>query len=202
MYMERTHVEPDRDEWDEELAHTRFANVYGLAEYLLIDVAKMDPSSPHAKNTPKRFVQMLRELTTPDKFEFTTFPATSRDMVVIKQVPVISVCAHHIIPFRGYAQVGYIPEQTVAGLSKIPRLVKALSKGLSVQEELTAEIAEQLTKHLGTEHVAVVMECEHLCMTIRGVQAPGTTTYTATMRGHFGEHDRTAKDEFLRAIGK
>jgi GTP cyclohydrolase IA len=178
------------------------AELEQLATHLLMQVARMDPDSPHSKDTPKRFIQMLRELTTPEHFEFTTFPATSRDMVVIKQVPVISVCAHHIIPFRGYAQVGYIPEQTVAGLSKIPRLVKALSKGLSVQEELTAEIADQLSKYLGTEHVAVVMECEHLCMTIRGVQAPGTTTYTATMRGHFGEHDRTAKDEFLRAIGK
>lgn len=178
------------------------ADLIQLAEELLQDAARLDLSSPHSVNTPRRFIQMLKELTTPEDFQFTTFPATSRDLIVIKQIPVISVCAHHVIPFRGYAQVGYIPEQVVAGLSKIPRLIEALGKGLSVQEELTAEIADQLTKELDTEHVAVVVECEHLCMTIRGVQAPGTTTYTATMRGHFGEHDRTAKDEFLRAIGK
>jgi GTP cyclohydrolase I len=174
----------------------------GLAEALLMHVAKMDLSSPHSRDTPARFVQMLKELTTPAKFNFTTFPATSRDMVVIKQIPIVSLCAHHVIPYRGFAQVGYIPELVVVGLSKIPRLAQSLAKGLTVQEELTAEIAQHVSENLGTEHVAVVVECEHLCMTIRGAQAPGTTTYTARMLGYFNDHSRTAKDEFLRAIGK
>jgi GTP cyclohydrolase IA len=173
-----------------------------FAKALLVQVAGLDVSSPHSTETPRRFVEMLKELTTPEPFVFTTFPAQSRDLIVIKQIPVISLCAHHVVPFRGYAQVGYIPQERVAGLSKIPRLVEHEARGLRVQEELTATIADELEKRLQTSHVAVVMECEHLCMTIRGVQAPGTTTYTATMRGHFGEHDRTAKDEFMRAIGK
>ena len=172
------------------------------ARVLLEAVAKLDMSSPHSTDTPRRFVEMLKELTTPENFVFTTFPATSRDMIVVKNIPVVSLCAHHVVPYRGFAQVGYIPEAEVAGLSKIPRLVRALAKGLTVQEELTAEIAEHLSKHLNTEDVAIVVECEHLCMTIRGVQAPGTETYTARMLGVFSQHDRTAKDEFLRAIGK
>lgn len=172
------------------------------AELLLVSAAGLDVGTPHSAETPRRFVEMLKELTTPEPFKFTTFPALSRDMLVVKQIPVVSLCAHHVVPFRGYAQVGYIPQEVVAGLSKIPRLVEQLGRKLCVQEELTAEIADDLQSHLQTEDIAVVMECEHLCMTIRGVQAPGTTTYTATMRGVFGLHERTAKDEFLRAIGR
>lgn len=172
------------------------------AENLLSDVVGLDTNVEHMQRTPARFVQMLRELTTPVNYNFTTFPATSRDMIVVKQIPIVSLCAHHVVPYRGVAFVGYIPEDLIVGLSKIPRLAQNCARKLSVQEELTTDIADQLEKRLETDDVAVVMECEHLCMTIRGVQAPGTTTYTAVMRGVFGQHERTAKDEFLRAIGR
>jgi GTP cyclohydrolase I len=194
--------EESTDEEPYELLHTRFLSIEGLAEYLLLDVAHMDPISEHAQRTPSRFVQMLREMTTPVPFEFTTFPAKSRDMIIIKQIPVVSLCAHHVVPFRGFAWVGYIPQERVVGLSKIPRLVQNQARALRVQEELTHDIADELQARLKTDDVAVVMECEHLCMTIRGVQAPGTTTYTATMRGVFSLHERTAKNEFLKAIGQ
>jgi GTP cyclohydrolase I len=173
-----------------------------LAGRLLRDVVGLDTNVEHMRRTPERFVEMLREMTTPVPFKFTTFPATSRDMIVVKQIPVVSLCAHHVVPYRGVAFVGYIPKAMIVGLSKIPRLVRNEAAKLSVQEELTTNIADQLEKRLETDDVAVVMECEHLCMTIRGVQAPGTTTYTAVMRGVFGLHERTAKDEFLRAIGR
>jgi GTP cyclohydrolase I len=172
------------------------------AQGLLEAVVGLDTNVEHMRRTPERFVEMLVELTTPKSFTFTTFPATSRDMVVVKQIPIVSLCAHHVVPYRGVAYVGYIPEKLIVGLSKIPRLAQNCARKLSVQEELTTDIADQLQKRLETEDVAVVMECEHLCMTIRGVQAPGTTTYTAVMRGVFGLHERTAKDEFLRAIGR
>jgi GTP cyclohydrolase I len=164
--------------------------------------ASMDPTSPHSERTPARFLKMLKEMTTPEDFRFTTFPAKSRNMIVVKQIPITSLCAHHVIPFRGFAHVGYIPQDLVAGLSKIARLVQNCAKALCVQEELTENIADQLAKRLDTDDVAVVMECEHLCMTIRGAQVPGTTTYTATMRGVFALHERTAKAEYLRAIGQ
>jgi GTP cyclohydrolase I len=180
----------------------QFNNLNEATKYVLEIVARMDTTSPHSERTPARFLQMLREMTTPVEFSFTTFPAKSRDMVVVKQIPVVSLCAHHVVPFRGFAHVGYIPQERVVGLSKIPRLVQNCAKALSVQEELTSLIADELLDRLKTDDVAVVMECEHLCMTIRGVQAPGTTTYTATMRGVFSLHERTAKDEFMRAIGK
>ena len=173
-----------------------------LARMLLEQVVGLDTHVEHMTRTPERFVQMLNEMTTPVPFNFTTFPATSRDMIVIKQIPVVSLCAHHVVPYRGVAYVGYIPKALIVGLSKIPRLVRNCAAKLSVQEELTTDIADQLEVRLETDDVAVVMECEHLCMTIRGVQAPGTTTYTAVMRGVFGQHDRTAKAEFQHAIGR
>jgi GTP cyclohydrolase IA len=172
------------------------------AKALLQHVVGLDTNIEHMSRTPERFVQMLKEMTTPEPFVFTTFPATSRDMIVVKQIPIVSLCAHHVVPYRGVAYVGYIPQALIVGLSKIPRLAAQCARKLSVQEELTTDIANELEKRLETDDVAVVMECEHLCMTIRGVQAPGTTTYTAVMRGVFGLHERTAKDEFLRAIGR
>jgi GTP cyclohydrolase I len=185
-----------------DLLHTRFLSVEALAEYLLLDAAGMDLNSEHARRTPSRFVAMLREMTTPEPFEFRTFPTKTRDMVVVKKIPVKSLCAHHVVPFIGFAHVGYIPKELIVGLSKIPRLVQNCARALCVQEELTATIADELEKGLETDDVAVVMECEHLCMTIRGVQSPGTTTYTAVMRGVFSLHERTAKAEFFQAIGQ
>jgi len=179
-----------------------FNNLNESMGYILEVVANMEPGTEHTDRTPARFLQMLKEMTTPVPFQFTTFKAKGRDMIVVKQIPIVSLCKHHVVPFRGYAHVGYIPQDLIVGLSKIPRLAQNCARSLSVQEELTNVIADQLQERLETDDVAVVMECEHLCMTIRGVQAPGTTTYTATMRGVFGIHERTAKAEFFQAIGK
>lgn len=192
----------DRSYWDEAAQTTEFESLDDVVGFVLQAVANMPLGEEHTLRTPRRFIEMLREMTSPVPFEFTTFKATSRDMVVVKQIPIVSLCKHHVVPYRGVAYVGYIPKDLIVGLSKIPRLAQNCARKLSVQEDLTTDIADQLQHRLQTDDVAVVMECEHLCMTIRGVQAPGTTTYTAVMRGHFGEHDRTAKDEFLRAIGR
>lgn len=157
----------------------------------------------HGRNTPKRFAAMLRELTTPEDFEFTHFPAENYDeMIVVKEIPFVSVCNHHVVPFVGLAWVGYIPNEKMAGLSKFARCVRYYAKGLQVQERLTHQIMERICEELDPLGVMVVLEAEHMCMTIRGVQTPGTKTTTSAVAGVFADHTRTAKDEFLRLIGK
>lgn len=156
----------------------------------------------HGANTPKRFVAMLRELTTPDEFEFTTFPNEDNvnEIVVVQDIPFVSLCNHHVIPFVGVAHVGYIPGDKLVGLSKFARVVRHFAKSLQVQERLTMEVAEYMMENLDPLGVAVVMEAEHMCMTIRGVQTPGTKTTTSAMLGVFGDHERTAKAEFMQII--
>lgn len=173
-----------------------------LAGELLSRVAGLDLTGPHGQDTPRRFVNMLRELTTPDEFKFTTFPAESQNMVIIRDIPFASVCSHHVIPFVGFAHVAYVPNKLIAGLSKFARLVKAASRSLQVQESLTMQIADGIEHHLEPLGTAVVLEAEHLCMSIRGIQSPGAKTRTAEMRGVFSDHNKTAKMEFLNAIGQ
>lgn len=162
---------------------------------------QFDWSNEHFKKTPQRFVKMLRELTTPEEFEFTTFASESDEMVVVGPIHFNSLCAHHIVPFIGEAWVGYVPDGKIVGLSKIPRLVKAKSKTLTVQEELTSDIGLYLMRQLGPKGVAVVMKAEHMCMTIRGVQEHDTMTTTSYMGGVFADHSRLARSEFLSLIG-
>lgn len=171
------------------------------AEVLLRAVAGLDVHDVHGQGTPERFVQMLRELTTSEPVRFTTFPNDGYDeMIVIQRIPFVSLCSHHIIPFMGTAAVGYVPDQKIAGLSKFARVIHHYAKRLQVQERLTQQIADFLQKELEPKGIAVVMEAEHLCMTIRGAQAPGATTYTAVMQGVFGDHSKTAKMEFLARV--
>jgi GTP cyclohydrolase IA len=176
---------------------TEVNNPEGAAELLLTDVAGLDPYTDHAKETPARFVAMLRELTTAPDIKWKTFPATSDEMVTVRDIPFVSLCAHHIIPFMGVAHVGYVPNASIAGLSKLARVVQHYAKRLQVQEELTGSVADFLVDALKAHGVAVVMEAEHLCMTIRGAQVPGAKTRTSAMRGVFSDHTKTAKAEFF-----
>lgn len=185
---------------EEPFFHGTFPTPEAMAEYFLHHVVGLDLASPHARKTPERFVKMLRELTTPEKFEFTTFPSTSDEMIIVRNIPFTSSCSHHIIPFIGMAHIGYVPNYLIAGLSKFARAVRFFSRQLQVQEELTNDIANFLEEQLDPMGVAVVMEAEHLCMTVRGAQSPGTKTYTAAMRGVFSDHTKTAKAEFLGRI--
>lgn len=155
----------------------------------------------HGNRTPQRFASMLRELTTPEDFAFTTFPAEGADeMVVLHDIPFVSVCNHHIVPFVGKAWVGYIPDQKLVGLSKLARVVQHYARSLQVQERLTKQVADRLMEELNPLGVAVLMKAEHFCMTIRGVKTPGTMTTTSAMLGVFSDHERTAKAEFLQII--
>lgn len=156
--------------------------------------------SDHLKRTPERFVNMMLEMLTPEQFEFTTFPSTSDEMVTLGPIPFYTLCAHHLVPFFGNAWVGYVPNELVAGLSKIPRMIKQQAKGLWVQEELTGAVADAFEAELMPKGIAVVLKAEHLCMAMRGVKQPGVLTTTSAMRGVYNEHDRTAKAEFMEWI--
>lgn len=154
----------------------------------------------HRAETPKRFVSALVELTERKPFKFTTFPATSQDMITLAPIPFYTLCAHHVVPFHGVAHVSYVPDQKLAGLSKFVRAVRWCAKGLWVQEELTADIADFLEEHLSPLGVGVVLKAEHMCMAMRGVQVPGVVTTTSVMRGVYADHSRTAKAEFLEWV--
>lgn len=160
----------------------------------------IDWDAEHYKKTPERFAKMLRELTTPEPFEFTSFESAADEMVIVKNINFTSLCAHHIVPYMGRCHIAYVPAGRIAGLSKFPRLVKMVSKNLSVQEELTNNIANLIMEHLDPKGVAVVMEAEHLCMKIRGVEERESTTVTSSMKGVFADHSKQARAEFLHLI--
>ena len=157
-------------------------------------------NSDHTAKTPKRFTKALRELTTPQPFDFTVFPSDSDEMVVVQDISFYTFCAHHILPFFGRAHVAYIPNGKICGLSKIARTVEFFSRSLNVQEELTNNIAQYLDMELEPLGVAVVMEAEHLCMTMRGIRTPDAKTTTSSMKGVFLDPSRGARAEFLALI--
>jgi GTP cyclohydrolase I len=169
----------------------------------------LDPTSPRSgtDDTPHRVAKMwINELCSGYGVNvetlFKTFDADGRDMVIVKDIPLVSCCEHHLVPFIGHAHVGYLPNGQVVGLSKIKRVVDAFARRLQIQERLTTQIADAMDEHLNPRGVMVVIEAEHLCMTIRGVQAPGTRTITSAVRGMFNENQEGEKEEFLRLIGK
>lgn len=171
------------------------------AEVVLRIATGLDVNGDHGKETPSRFVAMLKELTTPPPIKWKTFPNDGTDeMITIGDIPFTSLCNHHVIPFIGIAHISYVPREHIAGLSKFARVVHHFARSLQTQEHLTRQIADYLEENLKPRGVGVVLKAEHMCMTIRGVQVPGAKTTTADMRGVFNDHERTAKMEFLASI--
>ncbi len=172
------------------------------AKSFLVEAVGLDADNPHHRDTPKRFAKMLKDLTTPEDFNFTCFDNAEdvHDMVVLGPMPFYTLCAHHIVPFYGSAYVAYVPGDRIAGLSKFARATKNIAKGLWAQENLTHALADYLCEKLEPMGVAVVMKAEHLCMAMRGVEMAGVITTTSAMRGVFADHDRTAKAEFLEWV--
>jgi GTP cyclohydrolase I len=182
-------------------AQTQYINNnYGAVEQIFSGLEAWDRTpDEHKAETPERFLKMLWQLTTREEFKFTTFPANGNDeMIVLSPIPFYTMCAHHTAPFHGTVSIGYVPDQKIAGLSKFARTVRYLAKGFWVQEELTTAIADFLEENLSPLGVAVLVEAEHLCMAMRGVEVAGVVTTTSAMRGVFGDHSRTAKAEFLQ----
>lgn len=121
-------------------------------------------------------------------------------MVIVKDIPVTSLCEHHLVPFVGHAHIGYFPGEKIVGLSKFARVVNAYARRLQVQERLTRQICAAIEENLKPRGVIVVVEAEHMCMTIRGVQTPGTKTITSEVTGRFNDNLDGEKEEFLRLL--
>ncbi|HEX6500308.1 MAG TPA: GTP cyclohydrolase I FolE [Micromonosporaceae bacterium] len=162
----------------------------------------VDCDSESLAETPARMARAYAELLTPREFNLTTFDNDEGydELVVARAIPLRSVCEHHLLPFVGVAHVGYLPGERILGLSKLARVVELFSHGLQVQERLTRQVADWLTTHLRPRGVGVVIEAEHLCMTLRGVQAVGATTITSTLLGTLRE-DARSRAEFFALTG-
>lgn len=176
---------------------------------LLLDGSIEVPDHPHFKDTPKRFAKALVDLTTPHDFNFTTFPNGNAEgenkldqMVVVQDIEYWTLCAHHMLPFYGKAHIGYIPDKTVCGLSKLARTVVHFMRGLNIQEELTQDIHDFLDEHLSPKGVMVVLEGNHMCMGMRGVERPAAVTTTSAISGVFLDPNKGARGEFLRLVKK
>lgn len=168
----------------------------------LLESLGIDTSTDELRETPRRVAAMYRELLTPERFNFTTFEngADYDELVLVRDIPFVSLCAHHLLPFTGYIHVGYIPCDRIVGLSKLARVAKHFAKALQVQERLTKQIADLIQSELDPKGVGVVIEAEHQCMTIRGVQAAGTKTVTSTMYGLLRDN-LASREEFLSLAG-
>jgi GTP cyclohydrolase I len=148
--------------------------------------------------TPRRLVHAYAEMLTPPEFDSTTFEnaAGYDELVVVSDIPVHSLCEHHLLPFTGVAHVGYLPDDRILGLSKFARTVEFYARRAQTQERLTMEIAEHLTDRLEPHGVGVVIEAEHTCMSLRGARAEGARTVTAALRGRLRDDPKT-RAEFL-----
>lgn len=165
----------------------------------LLDALGLDRREPGLADTPGRVAGMFAELLTPEPFRPTTFPndAGYDELVLLSDIRFTSLCEHHLLPFRGVAHVGYLPGDRIVGLSKLARVVHAVARRPQVQERMTAQIANWLRDHLDPRGVGVVVEAEHLCMSIRGVQAEGARTVTSTLYGLLRDRP-AARQEFLQ----
>jgi GTP cyclohydrolase I len=158
-----------------------------------------DPSSPHLADTPRRVALSFEEMLTPREFDLTTFPNDEGydELVLAKNIPVQSLCEHHMLPFTGVAHVGYLPGERILGLSKLARVVELFARDLQVQERLTVQVSNWLQENLLPQGVGVVIEAEHLCMSMRGVQASGSRTITSSVHGLLREDPRSRQEFFM-----
>jgi GTP cyclohydrolase I len=169
----------------------------------LLDALGIDIAERGLEDTPGRVARMYRELLMKRPFNATTFPNTDGydELVIAKSIPFSSLCEHHLLPFHGVAHVGYIPNESIVGLSKLARIVEHYARDLQVQERMTKQIATWLEENLSPKGVGVVLEAEHQCMTIRGVQAAGSKTVTSAMAGLL-RTDMKTREEFLALSAK
>jgi GTP cyclohydrolase I len=160
-----------------------------------------DPSSPHLTDTPRRVAESFTEMLTPREFDLTTFPNDENydELVLARSIPVQSLCEHHMLPFTGVAHVGYLPGERILGLSKLARVVELFARDLQVQERLTVQVANWLQEHLAPKGVGVVIEAEHMCMSLRGVQARGSRTITSSVQGVLREDPASRQEFFMLA---
>ncbi len=158
--------------------------------------------SESLRGTPGRMARAYAELFAPRPFDLTTFPNDENydELVLARAIPVRSVCEHHLLPFVGVAHVGYLPGERILGLSKLARIVEHFACRPQVQERLTKQVADWLCEQLNPKGVGVVIEAEHTCMTLRGVQASGASTVTSTLLGTLRQ-DARSRQEFFALTG-
>jgi GTP cyclohydrolase IA len=164
----------------------------------LLRALGLDLTDGGLADTPRRVARMFTELLSPEPFRPTTFPndAGYDELVMVSGIAFTALCEHHLLPFRGVAHVAYLPDERIVGVSKLARLVEAFARRPQVQERMTAQIADWLRNHLAPSGVGVVLEAEHLCMSIRGVRSPGARTVTSALHGRVRE-DPATRREFL-----
>jgi GTP cyclohydrolase I len=165
-----------------------------------------DPDRDGLKQTPERVGRFYAEICSglveePIEHLNKTFDVDHDEVIVVRDIPFFSVCEHHLVPFFGKAHVAYLPAEggKIAGLSKLARLVDGFARRPQVQERLTAQVADALDQKLNPRGAAVVVEAEHLCMSMRGIKKPGTSTVTSSMRGIFRENP-SSREEVLQLI--
>jgi GTP cyclohydrolase I len=163
-----------------------------------------DPDREGLRDTPRRMVQMYGEIfagldVDPAEYLSVQFGTGHDEMVILRDIPFYSMCEHHFLPFHGVAHVGYIPEGSVVGISKIARVVEGFAKRPQLQERLTGQVADCIMQAVNPDGVAVVIEAEHLCMTMRGVRKQGSRMVTSAMRGGFRRQSVT-RAEFLSLV--
>ncbi|MFC7550302.1 GTP cyclohydrolase I FolE [Plantactinospora sp. GCM10030261] len=202
--MSGSSTEPDSDEYPDYLA-ARLINgrLTGRPVEQAVDLARIekavreilvaigeDPDRDGLQQTPARVARAYAELfaglrVDPNQVLTTTFEANHEELVVVRDIDVMSLCEHHLLPFHGSAHIGYIPgpDGRITGLSKLARLVEVFARRPQVQERLTAQIADLLMDRLEPRGVVVVLECEHMCMAMRGIQKAGAKTITSAVRG-------------------
>ena len=171
---------------------------------ILVEMGE-DPSREGLLDTPKRVEKSLRFLTRgygqtlEEVVNGALFEAESDDMVIVRDIEFFSLCEHHMLPFFGKCHVGYIPKGKIIGVSKVARIVDMFARRLQVQERLTKQVSEALMKILGAEGVGVVVEAQHLCMQMRGVEKQHSVMTTSSMVGSF-RRERATRNEFTRLI--
>ncbi|MFC7646839.1 GTP cyclohydrolase I FolE [Streptosporangium lutulentum] len=182
------------------------ARIEKAVREILIAIGE-DPDRDGLQNTPARVARAYAEQfaglgQTPEDVLTTVFDASHDEMVLVRDIEVYSTCEHHLVPFHGVAHVGYIPNEKgqITGLSKLARLVDVYARRPQVQERMTSQIADALMNVLEPRGVIVVVECEHLCMTMRGVRKPGAKTTTSAVRGLFRDSDRTRAEAMALII--
>jgi GTP cyclohydrolase I len=172
----------------------------------ILEAIGEDPDRDGLRDTPERVARMYAEICSgihddPGEHLTVTFEAAHDEMVLVRDIPIYSLCEHHLVPFIGRAHVAYIPgsDGRITGLSKVARLVEGFSRRLQVQEKLTVQIADAMEATLEPRGVMVVVEAEHLCMSMRGVQKSGSTTVTSAVRGLFRQNIAT-REEAMRFL--
>ena len=179
-------------------------NIEKLTKDLLLEIGE-DPKREGLLKTPHRVSKSWKFLTSGysqtinDVVNGAIFSVENEDMIIVKDINYYSLCEHHLLPFMGRIHVGYIPNGKVLGLSKIPRIIDIFARRLQLQEQLTQQIAESISDFLNPKGVAVVIEGEHLCMRMRGVQKQNATMQTSSMTGIFRKEEKT-REEFLNLI--